>query len=210
MAMPLPLLSDSARSALPCNAMGSEHEYRMEWVGVQHHERASLERFIGEVFFEMYQAKVHHFCDTLVGCRDKDGQWVAALGYSLARDGRAFLEQYLDAPLESEIASRISMPVSRHHIVEVGNMAAKQAGAARALIVCMTRYLHQQGLVWVAFTATRSLLNSFLRLRLKPLVLANADPRRLADAGKSWGTYYDAQPQVMFGDIRSGYAQLAE
>jgi len=63
---------------------------------------------------------------------------------------------------------------------------------------------------WVAFTATRGVLNSFIRLRLKPVVIAPAEPARLPDAGKSWGSYYATKPQVMFGDIRSGYAQLAE
>lgn len=198
----------------PFAIAGGEDEtgpaYRMEWVGPQHQERASLQDFIADAFFKTHGAQVRQFCQTLVGCKDRHGRWVAALGYTLARDGATFLEQYLDAPLESEIAARTSMPVSRHQIVEVGNLAATHAGAARELIVCMTRYLYRQGMIWVAFTATRALLNSFTRLRLKPTVLAEADRRRLPDGGKSWGTYYETKPQVMFGDIRSGYAQLAE
>jgi hypothetical protein len=59
------------------------------------------------------------------------------------------------------------------------------------------------------FTATASLLNSFGRLRLQPSALAPADPSRLPDAGQQWGSYYDTQPQVMFGDIRYGYEKLA-
>lgn len=210
MAMPLALLCHSLPSADPPANVEKASVYRMAFVGPQHQERASLQDFIADAFFNMYGAEVRQFCHTLVGCRDKGGRWVAALGFSLARDGTTFLEQYLDAPLESEIASRTGSPVSRHHIVEVGNLAATHAGAARELIVCMTRYLHQQGMAWVAFTATRALLNSFTRLRLKPAVLAEADPRRLPDGGRSWGTYYDTKPQVMFGDIRSGYAQLAQ
>lgn len=184
--------------------------YQMEWVGARHPERASLQSFIAETFFKTYGAEVQQFSRTLVGCRDGNGQWVAALGFSFARDGNTFLEQYLDAPLECEIAARTCAPVGRHQIVEVGNLAATHVGAARELIVCMTRYLHQQGMIWVAFTATRALLNSFTRLRLKPTALAVADPRRLPDGGKSWGSYYDTNPQVMFGDIRSGYAQLSK
>lgn len=210
MAMPPALLCHRLPSAVPGGDEQSDPVYQMEWVGPQHPERAALQDFIADTFFKMYGAQVRQFCCTLVGCRDRQGRWAAALGFSLARDGRTFLEQYLDAPLEIEIAARTSMPVSRHHIVEVGNLAAAHAGAARELIVCMTRYLHQQGMIWVAFTATRGLLNSFTRLRLKPVALAVADPRRLPDGGKSWGSYYDTKPQVMFGDIRSGYAQLAK
>lgn len=187
-----------------------ENLHEMVWIEAEHPERAGLERFIAQMFAKNYGAEVSHFCDTLVGCRDREGRWVAALGYSLARDGAAYLEQYLDGPLESEIAACTAMPVSRHQIVEVGNMAATHAGAARALIVSLTRHLYQRGFVWVAFTATRGLLNSFARLRLQPKVLCDADPRRLPGAGRNWGSYYDTRPVVVFGDIRSGYAQLAE
>lgn len=183
--------------------------FMMEFVGPHHTDRAGLQDFIADAFVKMHGARVRQFCHTLVGCKDKDGKWIAALGFTLARDGATFLEQYLEGPLESEIASRAGVPVGRHQIVEVGNLAATHVGAARELIVYMTRHLYQQGLIWVAFTATRGLLNSFTRLRLKPSVLAEADPRRLPDGGRSWGNYYDTKPQVMFGDIRTGYAQLA-
>lgn len=183
--------------------------WHVEYLGPQDEGRASLQAFIAAAFLDTYNAEVSHFCNTLIGCRDADGRWIAALGFSLAGDGPTFLEQYLDAPLEQEIGTRSRQAVRRQHIVEVGNLAASHAGAARALIVSMTRFLHSQGLHWVAFTATASLLNSFTRLRLKPGVLAQADPGRLPDAGKSWGTYYSTNPQVMFGDIRYGYAQLA-
>jgi len=209
MAKPPAVLCHSFPSATADAVDESRPSYQMEWVGAAHPARASLQDFIADTFFATYGAEVQHFSRTLVGCRDSQGQWVAALGFSLARDGKTFLEQYLDAPLECEIAARTSMPVSRHQIVEVGNLAATQVGAARELIVCMTRYLHHQGMSWVAFTATRALLNSFTRLRLKPTALAMADPRRLPDGGQSWGSYYDTHPQVMFGDIRSGYAQLS-
>lgn len=182
---------------------------RMEWVARDHPERASLEAFIGSVYCKMYGAQVSHFCDTLVGCRDVEGAWVAALGFSLAGNGNTFLEHYLDAPLENMVASSVGAPVSRQQIVEVGNLAATRAGAARELIVHMTRQLHEQGLSWVAFTATRCLLNSFARLRIGVVALAQADPHRLPGAGKNWGSYYATKPQVMFGDIRSGYGRLA-
>lgn len=188
---------------------GKRHDYVAEYLGVDAAGRAGLQAFIAAAFFKSYGAELSHFCDTLIGCRDASGQWIAALGYSLAADGPLFLEHYLDGPLEQEIGARAGYPIARCQIVEVGNLASGHAGAARALIVSMTRLLHGQGLHWVAFTATASLLNSFTRLRLKPGVLAEADPRRLPDAGKHWGSYYNSQPQVMFGDIRYGYAQLA-
>lgn len=183
--------------------------YCLEWIAPGHPERPALEAFIAAEFSRVHGARVQHFCRMLAGCRDAGGRWVAALGYSLARDGRLFLEQYLDGPVETGIAQRIGTAVARTDIVEVGNLAGTSVGAARALIVFMTRHLHRQGLVWVTFTATRALLNSFARLRLVPSVLADADPARLRDAGRDWGTYYTGRPQVMFGNIGYGHAQLA-
>jgi hypothetical protein len=185
-----------------------ETQFVVERYGPGQDGRRELEAFIAASFLDSYGAEVSHFCDVLLGCRDGDGRWVAALGYTLAADGPVFLEQYLDAPIEAALGGRAGAPVARADIVEVGNLASSHPGAARALIVSTTRHLHAQGLRWVAFTATVSLLNSFTRLRLQPQVLAVADPARLADAGRRWGSYYDTQPKVMFGDIRYGYAQL--
>jgi len=178
------------------------------WVDHAHPERLSLQTFIADTFRKTYSAEIHHFCDVLVGCRGKDGQWLAALGYTALVGRKGFLQQYLDAPVEYEIAARLQLPVRRADIVEVGNMAATHTGAARALIVGMTRHLHERRYRWVVFTATRALLNSFLRLRLDPKELAVADPLRLPDQAKGWGSYYDSQPQVMFGEIAPAYAKL--
>ena len=180
-----------------------------ELVGAGDPRRAGLERFIADAFQASYGARVTHFCDTLVGCRDAGGAWSAALGYSLAASGPVFLEQYLDAPLETDIGARLGRPVTRQEVVEVGNLAASCPGQARALIMHTTDLLYHMGLHLVAFTATASLLNSFGRLRLQPRFLAPADPARLPQSGRDWGSYYDTQPQVMFGDIRYGYEKLA-
>lgn len=172
-------------------------------------ERAQLEAFIAAAFLQNHGAQIVHFSDTLVGCRDAEGAWTAALGFSLAGARPLFLEHYLDGPIEAEIGARLGRPVARTEIVEVGNLAALHPGAARALIVGTTSLLHGLGLRVVAFTATTSLLNSFSRLQLRPQVLACADPARLPDGGRQWGSYYDTHPQVMFGDIQYGYSELA-
>lgn len=182
--------------------------YQFEWLTKNHPDRENLQSFIADTFYKTYGADVHHFSDILVGCRDDKGQWLAALGFSPISEKKVFLEQYLDLPLEQEIAARVGQHTLRSEIVEVGNLAAIHAGAGRKLIMTMTRYLNAQGYKWVAFTATHNLLNSFKRLRIKLTLLAEANQKRLVDEGKNWGTYYDTKPQVMFGDIASGYAQL--
>lgn len=182
---------------------------RLEHFGPGDPGRADIEAFIADAFLKTYGARISHFCDTLIGCRDDAGTWIAALGYSLAQDAPLFLEHYLDTLLEVEIGKRLGYPVTRTQIVEVGNLAAVHAGAARGLIVRTTDLLYHMGLHLVAFTATASLLNSFGRLHLRPQLLAPADPGRLPGDGGQWGSYYDTQPQVMFGDIRYGHEKLA-
>ncbi|WP_342116764.1 thermostable hemolysin [Pseudoduganella sp. OTU4001] len=171
--------------------------------------RPELEAFIADSFRASYGAEVNHFSEVLLGARDKDGHWIAALGYTPAKLAPLFLEHYLDAPVEAAISAHARSPVDRASIVEVGNLAAHHPGAARSLIVSTTQLLNSLGLRWVVFTATVSLLNSFSRLHLQPHVLAPADPARLPDGGQRWGSYYDTQPKVMFGDIHYGYTQLA-
>lgn len=170
--------------------------------------RAELEQFIAQSFHASYGAAVSHFSDILLGQRDSDGRLVAALGFTPAAACPLFLEHYLDVPVEAAISAHARSPVARGAIVEVGNLAALQPGAARALIISTTQLLNGLGLRWVVFTATASLLNSFSRLRLQPHVLAPADPARLPDGGQHWGSYYDTQPKVMFGDIHYGFRQL--
>src|SRR5690606_25495074 len=120
-----------------------------------------------------------------------------------------FLERYLDEPVERAIAARAGEPVTRAQVVEVGNLAARGAGTARLLIVALTRILAAEGLRWVSFTGTPALINSFRRLRLHPLKLGVADPRRMGAELAEWGRYYDSGPLVMAGEIPGGDRKLA-
>lgn len=208
--MPTYQISCADEAFTAARSAAEQPAFSMLQIPATHRERPDVEAFIADSFKRKYGADLTHFCQVLVGCKDRDGRWVAALGYSFLKDGNAFLEQYLDQPLEREVAAATGAAVDRACIVEVGNLAAVHVGAARTLIGCMTRFLYEQGMTWVAFTATRSLLNSFNRLGLVPAVLADADPARLPDKGASWGSYYVSKPQVMFGDIRSGYEQLVK
>ncbi|MNN92400.1 Thermostable hemolysin [compost metagenome] len=58
------------------------------------------------------------------------------------------------------------------------------------------------------FTGAPTLINSFRRLGLEPVLLGEADPGRLGDAQQQWGTYYEQKPQVFSGSIRFGFEQL--
>lgn len=170
---------------------------------------AEIKQFIADTFAMHYGAQVESFCSTLLGVRDYTGELVAAAGYTLAEDSTLFLEQYLNEPLEETLEKTLGFKPSRFDLVEVGNLAAKQPGAARLLIRLLTQHLHQLGRKYVVFTATSSLINSFSRLGLKPIKLVSAQADRVRNP-QLWGSYYDQKPYVVFGDIGLGYAQMDE
>jgi hypothetical protein len=171
--------------------------------------RRDLEQFIAERYRGAYGARLTHFADALVGIAGSDATWSAAVGFTLAGLRPLFVEQYLDSSAQDAISARVGDLVKREHIVEVGNLAAASSGAARSVIVCMTRLLHDIGCRWVVFTSTRTLLNSFRRLGIATMELADANPARLPDGGESWGTYYAHDPRVIAADIRLGLRHLA-
>jgi len=189
-------------------------EFQFEWIDRAHPSRESVERFISAVFARRYDAQVRYFSDVIIGSRDHEGHWIAAVGFSALAHHAAYLEHYLDQPVEHLIAASIRNShafrrVSRWDIVEVGNLAAIRAGAARALILHMTRYLYRRHFQWVVLTATKELSNSFARLGYRPVIIASANPMRLEGHGKSWGSYYESNPKVVFVDIGASYAHIA-
>ncbi|HUD40869.1 MAG TPA: thermostable hemolysin [Dokdonella sp.] len=177
-------------------------------VGPDSPERAETEAFIAAVYRARYGAELTHFLPQLLAYRDVAGRLTAAVGWRGGAHGRLFVENYLDGHVEDALADALGRPVLRGSLVEVGNFAAVGAGDARAVIVDVTHLLHAAGLRWVLFTATRQLRNAFERLGLVPTPLAPARPDRLTDGGAHWGSYYQTQPQLMFGDIAAGHACL--
>ena len=112
-----------------------------------------------------------------------------------------FAETYLDAPIERLIARETGLAVTRGDILEIGNLVSTWKGSSLLLFVFLSEVIDRLGYRWVLFTATREVENLLAKLKYAPVVLADADPARLPDAGASWGSYYRRLPRVMFGDV---------
>ena len=184
-----------------------------EWVDRDHLDRRSIEIFIARVYWKHFHADVSHFSDTLIGLRDTDGEWVASLGFSALAMQHAYLERYLDLPVDRAIASMrkksdLSGVVSRWDLAELGNLASLRPGFARQMIVYMTQFLHRRHFRWVVFTATTELRNSFRKVGYEPKCVAQADPLRLGTEAFRWGNYYEHRPQVMYGDVTKAFSQI--
>lgn len=201
-------------SASPCTVEGIDpllgelqQAMILQLIDGRHPERPHVEQFIHGLFRQTYGADIRSFYPDLLAF-SAQAQLRAAVGYRYGDHEPLFAEQYLDAPAERVIRELCDGPVERSQIVEVGNLALASPGQARWVIAAVTAYLHMRGYRWVLFTAVRPLINAFQRLGLKPLALAPADPARLSDAGRSWGSYYAGGPLVCAGDIAAGHDKL--
>ena len=176
--------------------------------------RGALEGFIRQVFANAYQARISECMPVLMGLYDSSDTVQAALGLRFAHGGALFLEHYLDEPVESILATRLGGYAERYapgreHIIEVGNLAASQAGGTRWLIIALTALLQSAAFEWVVFTATRTLRNAFNRLGLYMLPLAAAEAARLpAPARAEWGSYYAQDPCVVAVNVQHTYGVL--
>lgn len=171
-------------------------------------ERADVERFIADIYLERYGARLRSFLPHLLAYRDCAGALVAAVGLRCGSEGRLFVEQYLDVPVEQAMAARRIAQVERRALVEVGNFAATTPGIAREMILQLTCTLHAAGVAWVLFVATRQLRNAFLRLHLSPLELADARADALDAGDDDWGDYYAAHPRLACGNVAEGFSLL--
>ena len=196
--MPIPSLAAGASTRFHTSAL----------IEAGHPERAEVEAFIAQVYAERYGATLTRFLPRLLAFRDRDGRLQAAVGLRRGQEGPLFVEQYLDLPAEACLRARLGHAVRRSELVEVGSFASRSPGDAREVIVLITDLLHRAGVRWVLFAATRQLRNAFDRLRLATVVLADARSDRLHDNPSQWGTYYEANPQLLFGDIAAGHAYL--
>lgn len=171
-------------------------------------QRAQVEAFVADIYRHHHGARLRSFLPGLLAFRDGDGSVQAVVGLRRGGTEPLFVEQYLDAPAEVIVSSRAGRQVERHHVVEVGNLAVSAPGDIRPLVAHLTAVLHEAGLRWVLFTATRQLRNTFTRIGLAPVELAEARAERLRGDASDWGSYYAVQPRVVLGDLAAGQAWL--
>lgn len=201
-------------SASPCVVEGVEplltelpHPISVDILETGHPDRQRPEHFVRDVFRACYGADIRTYYPTLLTF-SMHSELLGVAGYRAGEGQTLFSEQYLDHPLEQLITRHWDEPVERRHLVEVGNLALISPAQARWVIAAVTLFLHTAGYRWVLFTAVKPLINAFRRLGLNPIALTQADPRRLADEGQHWGSYYAASPSVCVGDIGAGYRKL--
>lgn len=189
--------------------------------------RAELEAYVHARFEAKHGAQVRTFMPTLVAFRNRHGELRGVTGIRGAQEGRLYLEQYLDQPIEQRLTAALRgqspagavdrggiRSVRRDEIVEVGNLAGASCRAAVRMVAQLPVFLMQQRYAWIVFTAT-SALRQILEGFGAPLIeLGQADPHSVANAGDAWGRYYETDPRVFAGylpdaDRLAGFAHRA-
>lgn len=178
-------------------------------IDVAHPRRAEVEAFVRQVYRQRYGAELGALYPQLLAFRGDDGRLLAAVGLRCGQQAPLFVERYLDEPAPALIQRLRGQRASAAEMVELGNFAAVDAGAARALILALIPLLRDAGMRWVLFVATRQLYNAFARLGLAVQPVMAADPTRLGDEAARWGSYYAAAPQLCVGDLRHAHEAAA-
>lgn len=205
--LPLFPAAGAARPGSPSPALVRRMaRYTLSDCGPEGARRAELEGFIRHIFHSKHGAQVNGFLPTFLELRDRTERLCAVLGIRSAAQGRLFLEHYLDAPIEQQIAREAGRPVDRASIVEVGNLAATSCRAARVLASRLPRRLLDAGHRWIAFTGTRVVREILASLDAPVLDLGPADPARLPGGAAEWGSYYDNEPRVFAAYLPNGLA----
>ncbi|MBE5201126.1 thermostable hemolysin [Pectobacterium quasiaquaticum] len=183
--------------------------YTLKWLHGGY-EQNDISASIRDSYHQIYNASLSHCMPWLLGMYDAGGELRAACGVQTASQGVFYLEQYLDAPVETVLSSRLNLSVSREGIVEVGNFSASDGASARVMYAALCLLLNQYHYSWIVFTGTKKIRNIFHRLNLQPTLLTPASAERLGDAAQEWGEYYLHDPQVMAGELVGGKTTLSQ
>ena len=174
-------------------------------------DRQLTENFIHEIFRQFYGANIHHFLPFLLRLTNSHSQIIAALGFRPANNNDLFLENYLQKPIEQILAGIYKQPVDRKDIVEIGNLAIGERGAARVLIVALTGFLFAARYKWCVFTIARPLINTFRKMGIELETLSPANNDFMNQVEKNnWGSYYQQNPFVMACRVEQAYKVLVE
>jgi hypothetical protein len=177
----------------------------VQLIDEQHARRSALETYIHDRFAREYGADINSFMPWLIALQTEQ-QFQAAIGFRPAGQSALFLETYLRQAVEHVLAQITQLPVERDQIVEVGNLAATQAGSSASLFCALASFLDHCHYQWVVISATPTVQNVFSKLGIPLIALAEALPQALpAEQRGRWGSYYECHPVVMAVHVKTAH-----
>ncbi len=170
--------------------------------------REELEDYIADKYRLVHRANVNAFLPILLRA-SRDDATLGAVGIRPGQFRPMFLEQYLESPIEQQIAGFTQKPVDRLRLVEIGNLSVTRRGFTTPLFVSLVTLLAEAGFEWVVFTATAQVEGLVSCIGFDLEFLAMADPGRLVDGRDNWGDYYASGPRVLAGNLDKARQAIA-
>ena len=172
-------------------------------------ERVSVENFISDKYKEIHNASLSEFFSTLfVGYTENSMQ--VAIGLENLNGKEAFLEQYLETPVQLSLEKIIQRKVSRDKLVEIGNLASLSMENAKLMVAFLVFHLSQQKIEWAVCTGTVAVRYVLQQMGLHFHVIDKANPNALGAAQKQWGNYYQQKPFVLAINVADALAVTEE
>ncbi len=163
-------------------------------------ERRRIEARVQEGFCMHFGAAIHEFMPELAVYRHADGS-SGIVGIRRASTEPLFLENYLDRPIEAEIAALAALPIERERIAEIGQFVVDDRDIVGDLFRDIVPFLLDNGFEWVTFTATGVIRALLARIGFHGKPVARAEAARLGSDTSHWGSYYDKDPMVIVGRL---------
>lgn len=163
-------------------------------------ERSIVEQYIAAKFKQSHGASIEKFLPFILEMRSDDSI-DAAIGLRPGHFKPMFLEQYLDGPVEQQIAQFSNRPIDRSSLIEVGNLVVTKRAAGLILFLVVAAALAKANYEWMVFTVTPEVERLMQRLGFTPSYLVMADQSKLERNTTDWGCYYENAPKVMVGSL---------
>lgn len=158
--------------------------------------RGAVERYMATQFQRHYGARLTSFMPYLLSVWDGE-HIIGAVGMRPAQGAALFMEQYLDAPAEQCISQVLQLPTPRGALMEIGNLAAAEPGSSYLLFMLITEAFFSRHYDWGVFNATLTVQNILRKMGFRFLPLDRANPERLGDQARDWGSYYASPSTVI-------------
>ncbi len=158
--------------------------------------RSTIEQFIQEKYQHIHHASIEHFSSILFAGYSQTGLQVA-IGMEKLTQKKAFLEQYLDIPIEQALNKISRSTITRDKIAEIGNLAAKNIEQAKLMVAFLVFYLSKQQIKWAVCTGITAVRYVLQQMGLRFYVLEKANPDALGIKKHLWGSYYQQKPYVL-------------
>lgn len=172
-------------------------------------QKPRVEAYIRLKYREKHNAILTQFSSNLfVGMLDNDIK--VAIGIEGLKAQAAFLEHYLQQPVEYYLRKLIQQSISREKIVEIGNLASENVEYAKMMVAFLVYHLSAQGIEWAVCTGTIAVRYVLQQMGLRFHILDRADPDALGEEKRRWGNYYEQKPLVLAIHVADALAVTRE